>query len=204
MDLYDRHKGKIDADFARAALTTPALVAHYSVDAKYTTAALAGGLKTWATFGPPVGKTWQPTPLERKQFPEIQPAVSNPWTVLHTIAPEPSRGSITPVVDLHDPQDAELPSLPKKEPERVLVPAWHGTLVPKTDADVWLTTAFANYERLVADEALRQRAKDGKFSPADLDQLGVSLFYYRSIYELGSRAGCRNAARQNALDAPKR
>ena len=29
-------------------------------------------------------------------------------------------------------------------------PAWHGTILPKTDADVWLAAAFADYERIVA------------------------------------------------------
>ena len=32
------------------------------------------------------------------------------------------------------------------------MPAWHGTLLPQTDADIWLAAAFADYERIVAHE----------------------------------------------------
>jgi len=68
--------------------------------------------------------------------------------------------------------------------------AWRGTLLPKSDAEIWLTTAFANYERIVAQEkAARGSAKQGRLKSNDLDQLGLSLFYYRSLYELGARAG---------------
>jgi hypothetical protein len=188
LQLYDQFKGKIDAEFARRVLTTPALVAAPSVDAKYTTADLAQGLQTWAMFGPPLGRTWHPTVKERQQFPEVRPLVSNPWTVLHTGAPQRPQSGADLAVDLHNPQGDELPAL-KKEPEPATVAAWHGTLLPRTDADIWLTTAFANYERIVAlENALLRQAKGEPLDSSDLDQLGVTLFYYRSLYELGARA----------------
>jgi hypothetical protein len=63
-------------------------------------------------------------------------------------------------------------------------------LVPQSDADIWLSTAFANYERIAAlEQALRAQSKQRRLGPAELDQLGVALFAYRSMYELGARAG---------------
>ena len=67
-------------------------------------------------------------------------------------------------------------------------PVWHGTLLAKSDADTWLVTAFANYERIVALEKSLRRHNDGKLSAEQRDRLAVALFAYRSEYELGPRA----------------
>jgi hypothetical protein len=188
--LYDQHKGRIDADFARSVLTMPGLVMAYSLDAKYTTSDLAGQFKTWATFGPPIGPSWQPTPAELRVYPEVHPLVCNPWVVLDAAAPAESPHPDTPVVDLHDPVGTELASRPKREPELELPAAWHGTLLPKTDADIWLSTGFANYERYVAREKVLQEDLEGRpLGPDQLDALAVHLFQFRSSYELGARNG---------------
>jgi hypothetical protein len=190
LQMYDRYKGKIDGDFARLVLTKPELVSAFAVDAKYTTTDLGAQLKSWATFGPPVGVIWRPTIAEHQKFPEIEPLVSNPWVVLSTTPPSPSRPSSDPVGDLFDPEEKELPHPHKDDKDPVTVPAWRGTLLPKSDADIWLTTAFANYERIVALENVLQQKSDSPFlQPRDLDRLATELFYYRSVYELGARAG---------------
>jgi hypothetical protein len=54
--LYDRHKGAIDEEFGKLAFTTPPVAAYHSLDAKFTTTDLARDLKTWALFGPPLGR----------------------------------------------------------------------------------------------------------------------------------------------------
>jgi len=194
LELYDRYRGKIDVDFGRLAFTTPPLAAYHSCDAKYTTTDLAKQLKTWAIFGPPLGKTWQPTKEEREKYPEVRPLVSNPWAILHGGPPAPTVSDAIAAVDLHkkhkreeaddkDDADDENESTPKT------VPAWHGTLLPQSDADTWLATAFARYERIVAlEQALRERAKDEKLSEADREKIGLALFVFRADYELGSRA----------------
>jgi hypothetical protein len=199
LELYDRYKGKIDANFGRVAFTTPPLAAFHSLDAKFTTTDLAKNLETWALFGPPLGRTWQPTFAERKRFPEVTPLVSNPWTVLHARPPGPS-GSTVAAVDLHDPLGKK--KAPKAEDDKAppTVPAWHGTLLPKADADVWLATAFPAYERYVATErALRKRGA-GKLRPADRDRLEVALFAYRAQYELGARARPEAALAKTRVD----
>ncbi len=73
--LYADHKGKIDVNFGKLAFTTPPIAAYHSLDAKFTTTELAKNLKSWALFGPPLGRTWEPTREERTKFPEVRPLV---------------------------------------------------------------------------------------------------------------------------------
>jgi hypothetical protein len=189
--LYAEHKGRIDTSFGKKAFTTPPLAAFHSLDAKFTTTELARDLKTWALFGPPLGRTWEPSREERKNHPEIKPMVSNPWTILHAQPPARTKSDVA-VLDLpEDPKSKAPPdSTPRKKkaaPSEQAV--WHGTILPKTDADIWLATAFADYERLVAREkSFQDDSKNGKLSSANRDRLAVELFVYRSRYCLGSRA----------------
>jgi hypothetical protein len=191
LKLYDRHKGKIDADFGKLAFTTAPLAAHPSLDAKFTTTEMAKELKTWALFGPPLGRTWEPTSEERDNHLEIRPLVSNPWTILHAGAPAQNKvegpspedlpGTLKPVT----PLTKETLTIKQKPQTK---PAWYGTIFPKTDADVWLATGFANYERIVALDK-SQRKEIDRHSEDDCDKVALALFPYRAEYELGSRAG---------------
>ncbi len=81
--LYHKYNGRIDVAFAKEAFTSPPLAAIRSLDAKFTTTAMAKNLQSWALFGPPLGKTWHPTVEQRRNYPEIKSLVSNPWTILH-------------------------------------------------------------------------------------------------------------------------
>jgi hypothetical protein len=189
LELYDKYKGKIDADFGKIAFTTPPIAAYHSVDAKFTTSEMAKGLKTWALFGPPLGRTWKPTEEERQKFPEIEPLVGNPWTVLTADAPAKTDLASAATVDLHDPANDTLSADPPKAwqtPETTA--AWHGTLLAKSDADVWLVSAFRDYERIVAlENSMRQRNK-GELTTEDRDALAVDLYAARARYNLGARA----------------
>ncbi len=181
--LYAEHKGKINADFGRLAFTTPPLAAIHSLDAKYTTSAMAKDMKTWALFGPLLGKNWEPTKEEREKFPNIRPLVSNPWTVLGPDRPAESR-AVVAAVDLHD----KVQPAPKDDdPEIHTVAAWHGTILPKTDADTWLAAGFAEYERIVALEEALKKKSDGKLTKADRDRLAVAINAYRVNGEAAQR-----------------
>jgi hypothetical protein len=186
LELYDKYKGKMDADFGKLAFMTPPVAAFHSVDAKFTTTALAKELKSWALFGPPLGRTWQPTFDERKRYPEIRPLVGNPWALVH-VQP-PSRGG-EKVVDLHDPEDGKVHAAAehavKPPPTR---PAWFGTLLPESDADTWLAASFAEYERYVALEIALKKEHGGSLPRAARDYLDVELFAHRSGYERAARA----------------
>ncbi len=187
--LYHQHRGKIDAGFGKLAFTTPPLAAFHSLDAKFTTTDLARDLKTWALYGPPLGRTWKPTFEERTRYPEIRPMASNPWTILHTTPPANMKPEGPAVVDLSD--EVEKADDARKDDKPLpTVPAWHGTLLPRTDADVWLATAFADYQKIVAQEdAHRRHDSDGKLSTSEREQLAVELFGYRARYLAAARAG---------------
>jgi len=196
LDLYARYKGKIDADFGKVAFTTPPLCSAVTIDAKYTTTDLAKQLKSWALWGPPRGKSWQPTDEEKTNYPEIRPLASNPWTVLHGQAPVKEEVKGPAVVDLPEKIEAAAEHAKEEIKGSALrgdkapptVPAWHGTLLPKTDADIWLATAFADYEKIVAlENALRDQAKDGKLSTEDQEQIALALFAHRSNYLAAAR-----------------
>jgi hypothetical protein len=192
LKLYEKHKGKIGADFGFEAFTTAPLAAFPSCDAKFTTSALAKDLKTWALFGPPRGRTWDPSESERARYSDIRPLMSNDWAVL-TAAP-PAKGAGAQVAaDLKNPKVATFEPY-KAEEENTLPAAWHGTLLPKGDADVWLAAAFSDYEKIVAfEKSLKEKDKDkekGKETKSDdedrakevKDKLAVAQFEPRSRY----------------------
>ncbi len=188
--LYREHKGKIDAAFGKLAFTTPPIAAHSSLDAKFTTSDLAKQLKSHALFGPPLGRTWEPTREQRERYSDIKPLVSNPWTILH--ANPPAKGPAHPAavaVDLpsvHSHKDEHA----GKTPRLLNVPAWHGTLLPASDGDIWLAVAFAEYERYVAKEK-GMKSKDGELTQADRDELAVDRFGWSSAYLAALRRGCK-------------
>ncbi len=189
LELYDKYKGKIDADWGKLAFTTAPIASYHSVDAKFTTSDMAKELKTWALFGPPLGRTWPPTKEESEKFAEIRPLVGNPWVVLHAGAPAADKPTGPAVVDLHDPAKDTLSEETKKErktPETQA--AWHGTLLPKSDADVWLASAFRDYERIAALDNAFQKRDGAKLTPEDRDDLAVELYGQRASYDLGARA----------------
>ena len=85
--FYEKQKGKIDVDTAKAVFASEELALPHSLDAKITTTALARDLASWATYGPPTGKTWKPTPENRQTHPGIRALMPHPWTVLAIAAP---------------------------------------------------------------------------------------------------------------------
>src|SRR5262249_11030145 len=142
--------------------------------------------KSWALFGPPLGRTWHPTIEQRNNFPEIKPLVSNPWTLLHGEAPPQSDIVAVDVPTYKGGSQTESSKTAGKKGRLQTVPVWHGTTLPATDGDIWLATGFADYERYVA------AAKAGDFGRLDFAPFlpgvdvrvdeNVSLFPYRSGY----------------------
>jgi hypothetical protein len=182
--LYQKHKGKIGVEFALESLTSPILAAPSSLDAKFTTTALARELKSWAAFGPPTGKPWNPTPKLKEMYPEIKPLVKNEWTMLGTKAPARNEANVAAPLLAAPFKDA------KGMPPPVFVGSelvWRGTLLPKSDGDVWLAIAFADYHNLVSLE--KTRVKRGE--PADVarDKLKQDVERYRKFYEAAVKQG---------------
>jgi len=196
LKMYDAHKGTMDARFGGTAFGTAPIAAYHSIDAKITTTELSRELKSWAMFGPPLGRTWKPTVDELDKYPEIRPLVSNPATLLHVRTPHEKktdvaavdlRGILKPVIEpdhvgaSDDDDDDVAPSTPA---------AWHGTILPKSDGDLWLALAFAKYEHIVAQEnALVKKNGDGKLSDSDRRTIDLALFAHLADYDVGVRAG---------------
>ena len=153
--LFRKRQGQIDESFGFEAFSTPPLVGYPSCDAKFTTAAMAKELKTWAFYGPPLGHTLIPSESDRDDLPTVQPLVAHEWTLIDVQGVK-----LPPIRTATDkkPSIADFKMFPKKEdPFRVdfetIHPfAWRGTLLPKSDADIWLAAAFAEYEKVVAFE----------------------------------------------------
>ncbi|HEX3146541.1 MAG TPA: C45 family autoproteolytic acyltransferase/hydrolase [Gemmataceae bacterium] len=175
LDLYARGKGKIDAEWGRMAFSTPPLCAASSIDAKVTTTELTKQLKTHAIFGPPIGGTWEATDHEKSDYPEIVPLVPNDWTVLHPGAPP--KADTAKIADLSEKAEG-LKAVAERMPDGLpnTKPSWHGTLLAKGDADLWLTEGFAAYERIVAlEQFLVDSHDDGKLTAEDKDRLLVEM-----------------------------
>jgi hypothetical protein len=188
LSLFERHKGHIDEAFAFAAFTTPPLAGFPSCDAKFTTAALAKNLESWALFGPPLGKTWDATPKEKQKYPDIEPLISNDWALLR-VTPPPAE-TVTPA-----PVDLVAFPKEKKEDDEVELKfdarhpfAWRGTLLPKSSGDLWLAAAFAEYEHVVAlENALRLEAGTEKLGRAARDLADLAQFAHESRWQAAVR-----------------
>ena len=180
LSLFNDQKGKINADFGFKAFTTPPLSSASSLDAKFTTSAMAKDLKSWALFGPPMGRAWEPSEHERN-IPGIRPLVSNDWTTLTGEAPASALDDAKVAVDLNGPaHHADDPGHESRSP------AWHGTVLPKADADAWLAAAFADYEAVVSlEKALGVEA--GTKEGAGRDRVDLALYGARSRYLSATR-----------------
>ena len=188
LTLLKTHHGKIDLNFGKLAFTTPPLSAHSSLDAKVTTTDMTKQLKSLALFGPPLGKAWRPTFDQQTKYPDIKPLISNDWTILTADAPKVSDTKDV-AVDLgskekgnHDEKAVDADDEDDEGGTPNTNPAWRGTLLPKTDADIWLTAGFAQYERIVALEIALKEKGHGKLSKAAQKQLDLILFRYRTDY----------------------
>src|SRR5262245_17510217 len=200
--LYTKHRGRIDAGFGFEAFTTPPLAAAHSLDAKFTTTALARELKTYALFGPPLGRTWQPSDFEQKRYgDEIKPLISNGWTLLEPDAPQTGsqeRGhnyavdlatSASHRKNMSKPRTNTIANSGTEHNADVTGPAWHGTLLPNRDSDTWLAAAWAEYERVVGPERVHRGGREvqSQFDAAT-DRMNLAMFPYRSQFILATSA----------------
>jgi hypothetical protein len=185
--LYEQYKGKMDADFGRFAFSRPPLISRDSCDAKFATADMALRMESAAHWGDPYGQLWSPSPDGKA--PDATPIVPNDWTLLKIKPPvKPATQPSTVAVDLigvdddgGDKNDTEPP------------PAWHGTLLPAGDGDIWLTSAFAAFHEYAArDNQMLKGVGDGdersvntddldRLTQRQRDELALSLFRYRSM-----------------------
>ncbi len=168
LELYRRFQGKIDLTFGTLAFATTPICGRPSLDAKVTTSDMAKNLMTWAYFGRPNGKTWEPTDSEKKAHDDVLPLISSGWTVLRldspTLPPPDAAASAAPAVAYRrvdatrhgerggsdDPDDHADKRAASDPPH--FVPPWRGTVLPRTDADLWLAAGWARYYQIAEEE----------------------------------------------------
>ena len=197
VELYEANKGKIGPEFGFEAFTTPPLAAFPSCDAKFTTSVMAEELRSFAIFGPPRGKTWEPTDHERARFADIRPLVSNDWTILKADAPAPPSAGVKPAADLAGTGDGHRE--PKAEDRLIRPAAWHGTILPADAKDLWLAAAFADFERYASlERALK--GNGGKLSDEARERLGLARFAARAKYRGAVRRLGKDVSIQAAGD----
>ena len=164
LQLYDKHKGKIDADFGKLAFTTPPLAAYHSRRCQVHHDRHGQGAEDLGAVRPAAGPDLAADASRSgRSFPEIraagQQSVDRPArrTRRRTTSRPAPPSSICTTRTTGTPSEAAEEGAENAGNRR---PAWHGTLLPKTDADVWLATAFADYERIVAlENAFRKRVQ---------------------------------------------
>ena len=204
--LYEANKGTIDADFARRAFGQPPLATGASCDCKFTTADMALQMKSVAHWGDPYGQLWEAAPDEQAKFPDEKPIVPGDWTVMTPAPPVLVGGAATTAVDLKNSSgdessgaDSSANGAEPPEPE----PVWHGTILPASDGDIWLASAFARYHGFMAREKQmftqheQEKARDvdaskdkdksedpnksgGDLTQDEKDELAVDLFGFRA------------------------
>lgn len=180
LELYQKHKGKIDASFGRLAFTTAPLAASSSLDAKFTTSDLVKGMKSYALFGPPRADVWAPKEEQvEKNGDAIRSMVGNDWTMLDMTRPLAAQSDATLAIDLGPKWSRDRSSPPGDSSK----PAWKGTILPKTDADIWLAVAFADYERIASlEKSLAPSDPKKPMSEEASDRLALAFFSPRSKY----------------------
>ena len=202
--LFERHRGKIGEAFGFEAFTTPPIAAFPSCDAKFTTADLARKLQSWGLFGPPLGRTWDPAPQDRHEYPAILPLISNDWTLLKVDRP-PELEPTSPRPTVRGLENWEAASEPSRVPfDFDHPPAWHGTLLPKGEADTWLAAAFSEFEKVVSFElGLQAEAGDQPLRGSERDLLDLALFQHvaswrAAVHRHGSEVSLRDTRADTA------
>src|SRR5262249_8751039 len=90
------------------------------------------------------------------------------------------------VRDKDKEEDEDEDDVDRSQPTR---PAWHGTLLPQGDADAWLAAAFAEYERLVAQEKAHEDPDHADGAEAEARHgPALDLYQFRTSYLAAARA----------------
>ncbi len=195
LNLFAARRGRIAAPFGFEAFGGAPIVGYQSCDAKFTNSAAAKKLESWALFGPPLGRVWMPKRSDAERHPDVQPLVPNDWTYL-TVTPPPLSAPSGPAPSATNDASAPVDLKPFRKDDPApgaalsgrLPPAWRGTLLPAADADVWLSVAFAEYEKIVAlEHALRFEAAEKPLGRRAREALEVARFAKRSLWQTAVR-----------------
>ena len=159
-ELYQRHKGNIDEQFAFLAFRTPPLVSSSAFDAKMATKEMASRLMCWAVFGKPNQREWVPSAWEREMHPVNNGIYSSGYRLFRAAEPDTLQ---TIVRDNEKERLAGKAKPAPKESEKNTSgknifkdQLWQGWVLPESDGDVWLTAGSAAYYRVLDSKEWQQ------------------------------------------------
>ncbi|MBI3473794.1 MAG: hypothetical protein HY013_20760 [Candidatus Solibacter usitatus] len=141
-ELFDKHKGQIDEQFAFLAFRTAPLVSASSMDAKLATSDMASRLMCWAVFGKPNQREWVPNDWERQNYPHITGIYSSGYSLFST----------EPPAALKNPPPAAPEPAKTAEKTSYKDRLWKGWVLPASDADIWFTAGSAAYYRALSQK----------------------------------------------------
>lgn len=146
VDLYGKHKGQIDEQFAFLAFRTAPLVSASTMDAKVITSDMANRMMVWAEFGKPNQREWV---APRYGYARNDGLFPSGYTLLRTEASDNLRTAI------QENEKARLAAAPKTETRPPARTAslkdrlWKGWVLPASDADTWFVGGAASYYRIL-------------------------------------------------------
>jgi hypothetical protein len=140
-NLYQKHQGQIDEQFAFLAFRTAPLVSATTMDAKVVTADMASRMMVWAEIGKPNQREWVP---EHASYAKNDGLYPSGYVLFSAEANESLRAAI---------QENEKARLTGKASVKAVDKAtssfkdrlWKGWMLPASDADTWLVGGAAGY-----------------------------------------------------------
>ncbi len=148
-NLYQKHKGQIDEQFAFLAFRTAPLVSASTMDAKVVTADMANRMMVWAEFGKPNQREWAPPRFGYAKNAGLYPSG---YVLLRAEASEGLRTAI------QENEKARLAGKPKSDAKPPAKAAtlkdrlWKGWVLPASDADAWFVGGAAGYYRILESD----------------------------------------------------
>jgi hypothetical protein len=174
LELFGRSRksdgsGTIDLEWGTRAFATPPICGAPSLDAKVTTGEMAKHLESWAYYGRPNGRTWEPTDAQKRELDDVTPITSNGWTVVRCEPPATRAAAAAKTADSaskrdasdestatvhlndHDDGDEDALDKPLPEPPNFEMP-WRGSFTAASDRDLWLAAGAPRYYAIAEEE----------------------------------------------------
>ncbi|HEY2013909.1 MAG TPA: C45 family autoproteolytic acyltransferase/hydrolase, partial [Bryobacteraceae bacterium] len=197
-ELYQKHRGQIDEQFAFLAFRTAPLVSASTMDAKVATSDMASRMMVWAEIGKPNQREWVAPRYGYAGNNGLYPSgytllQATPSEALRTAVQENEKARLAPKSKPESKPAAKAASLKDR--------LWKGWVLPASDADAWFVAGAAAYYRILesddGDKALSAQrvlyrglklAPENGMSRVQLEQAKGVLFLDSLRHKIGDDA----------------